>query len=135
MHINYLYRGCFAFMEQGKIAVNVFKGILRAVFVTLIGVFILSLIMMVTDINLKVLGVTWVIITCISIFLGAIYSARKNGEKGWLVGLMVGLIYYILLLILTLALKEKPNFGMYDFYRMVISLAVGLFSGMLGINA
>lgn len=122
-------------MNEGNIALNIFKGILRAISVTLIGVFILSLIMMATDINLRVLGVTWVVITCISIFFGAAHSARKNGEKGWLVGLLVGFIYYLFLLIITLALKEKPSFGLYDFYRMVIALAVGFFSGILGINS
>lgn len=121
-------------MEHNVSGVNILKGLLRSVFVTLIGVFILSLIMMVKDVNLKALGVAWVIITCVSIFVGAVYSAKKNEEKGWLVGLIIGLVYYIILFLFTLILKEKASFVLYDFYRLLIALAVGLFSGMLGIN-
>lgn len=122
-------------MRKANAMVNIFKGLMRAVFVTLIGVFILSVIMMIKDIELTALGVCWVVITCISIVFGAIYSAKKNGEHGWLIGLMVGLFYYIILLIITLFLKEEAGFGLYDFYRMVIALSIGLFSGMLGVNS
>ncbi|GKX66034.1 TIGR04086 family membrane protein [Inconstantimicrobium mannanitabidum] len=121
-------------MEHRGIMVNIFKGLLRSILITLIGVFILSLIMMVKDVNLKALGIAWVIITCISIFVGAIYSAKKNQERGWLVGLILGLLYYIILFIFTMILKEKVSFVLYDFYRLIIALAVGFFSGMLGIN-
>ncbi|GIM28635.1 membrane protein [Clostridium polyendosporum] len=121
-------------MNWNKYIGSVTKGVLRAIIATVFLVIVLSICMSFVFPNIKTLSVAWVVITCISILLGSVYAARKNGEKGWFVGLGVAFLYYIGLLILSAVFKDMINFTIADIYRMLIALVIGVLSGMLGIN-
>ncbi|MBK1809316.1 TIGR04086 family membrane protein [Clostridium sp. YIM B02505] len=121
-------------MEWSRYFANVAKGVLRALIATMIFVVIISIIMSFSLLSLKALSVMWVVITCLSILLGAIYSSRKNGEKGWLVGFGVGLCYFIIVLIISAVFKGNIALSINDLWRGLLALAVGALSGMLGIN-
>jgi putative membrane protein (TIGR04086 family) len=62
------------------------------------------------------------------------YASRKNGEKGWIVGFGVGLCYFILILIVSAIFRGNMSFSINDLWRGLLALAVGVLSGMLGIN-
>ncbi|GKU23846.1 TIGR04086 family membrane protein [Clostridium folliculivorans] len=121
-------------MEWSRYFANVAKGVLRALIATMIFVVIISIVMSFSLLSLKALSVMWVVVTCLSILLGAIYSSRKNGEKGWLVGFGVGLCYFIIVLIISAVLKGNVVLSINDLWRALLALAVGALSGMLGIN-
>lgn len=121
-------------MDWSRYIGSVAKGVLRAIIATVFFVILLSIVMSFIFPDIKTLSVAWVVITCISILLGSIYAARRNGEKGWLVGLGVAFLYYIGLLILSAVFKDMVNFSIADVYRMLIALVIGVLSGMLGIN-
>lgn len=121
-------------MEWNKCTVSIVKGIVRALILTVICVLAISLAMSFLDISSKTLGVLWIISTCVSILLGAIYAARKNEEKGWLVGLILAIVYYLLIMIISSIFKGAVHFGILDLGRLMIAMAIGLLSGMLGIN-
>lgn len=121
-------------MEWSKYFSNVAKGVLRSLIATMIFVVAISIVMSFSLLSVKTLSVTWVVVTCLSILLGAVYASRKNGEKGWIVGFGVGLCYFILILIVSAVFRGNMSFSVNDLWRGLLALAVGVLSGMLGIN-
>ena len=87
-----------------------------------------------TDISGRVVSVTFLLITCISIIYGAIYAAKKNNRKGWLTGLAVSLTYMLILYIISGLFFGDYSINTKDLTRLVIAVLVGVLSGMLGIN-
>jgi putative membrane protein (TIGR04086 family) len=121
-------------LEWSKYFSNVAKGVLRSLIATMIFVVAISIVMSFSLLSVKTLSVTWVVVTCLSILLGAVYASRKNGEKGWIVGFGVGLCYFILILIVSAVFRGNMSFSVNDLWRGLLALAVGVLSGMLGIN-
>ena len=66
--------------------------------------------------------------------LGTILAAKLHGKNGWLVGLAVGVFFYIALYIIGVLLGASSKFGFYEIVRFVLCIVVGFLSGMLGIN-
>lgn len=121
-------------LEWSKYFSNVAKGVLRSLIATMIFVVAISIVMSFSLLSVKTLSVTWVVVTCLSILLGAVYASRKNGEKGWIVGFGVGLCYFILILIVSAVFRGNMSFSVNDLWRGLLALSVGVLSGMLGIN-
>lgn len=113
---------------------GILKGVLSSVVITVLLTAILSLLMMFISFSDSVFNICYVVITCLGIVAGAIMSARTIGENGWLSGLLVGCIYYLVLLCVTFLFGGDISLGLYDLYRFVITLVIGVLSGMLGIN-
>lgn len=113
--------------------VYVGKGVLRACMITLIAAFILALIQTFSNIGGKTLSVAILMTTMISVIYGCIYSTRKINSRGWLVGILVSLMY-ILVLLITAFILGKDSFQLKDFWRILLAVVTGTLSGMLGIN-
>lgn len=109
-------------------------GVLRAVILTLLFVLIYSLITSFLSPSDKVTSVALVIGTLISVVYGSIYATIKNGSKGWLVGLLVAFFYMLILYIVSLIFGRELAFGAKDVIRLLLALASGSLSGMLGVN-
>lgn len=110
------------------------KGVVVSLISTIIMMILLALVMSFMDMSTKALYVGYIVVTCISIVFGSIYSAKRNGSKGWLVGLFVGIIYYLLIGVISSIVKGAVDLGLFDLYRLIFAMAIGLLSGMLGIN-
>lgn len=113
---------------------NLFKGLVVSAIATIIMMVILAITMNFVDMATKSLYVWYVVITCVAIVFGASYSARKNGSKGWLVGVLLGITYYILIGIISYLSKGSLEWTKFDLYRLFFAVAIGALSGMLGIN-
>jgi putative membrane protein (TIGR04086 family) len=121
-------------MEEKGLYVKVGNGVFRATIITIIMLVILSVIMSFSDVSRQVISVYYLVATCISIIYGAIYAARKNNKKGWLVGILVAFFYMLVLYLISMLVFKDTTLQMKDLLRLVIALVVGTLSGMLGIN-
>lgn len=121
-------------MEWRNYFNGVLKGTIFSVLLTVILCAILSLAMIFFTIENNILNVIYVVITCLGIIGGAIIASKMVGENGWMVGAMIGGVYYIVLFVLAYLLGGDYSLGLYDLYRLVISLVIGVLSGMIGIN-
>lgn len=121
-------------MDKKALMVNVSKGVLRGVILTTVCLVIYSIIMNFVDMSPKTTSVVYMVITSLSILLGSVYSSRINGENGWIVGLLVALIYMALLIIVTALVNGGLVFTTLILVQLILALLVGVFSGMLGIN-
>lgn len=113
---------------------SVIKGVLYSLVIAIILSLILAMIMSKVDFSEPVLNVIYVVISCVSLVIGAIISVKSYGSKGWILGFTVGIIYYIALYLIGIILGGDPHFGMYEFYRLLMSIGVGTLAGMIGIN-
>lgn len=121
-------------MEKSDLALKVSRGVLAAITLTTISLLIYSLLMNYVDFSLQATKIVYMVISCLSVVLGSMYASRKNGEKGWLCGLGVAVGYMMILLIITALVNGASPFNMTAFIQITIACAVGVLSGMLGIN-
>lgn len=110
------------------------EGVLRGFFLTLFLVLIYSILCSYIDIKDIVTSVYIVVVTALSVMYGAIYAVKKIKCKGWLNGLIVACIYMLVIYIISLINGRPVDISYYGLLRIFLSLAVGMFSGMLGIN-
>ncbi|AOR23068.1 TIGR04086 family membrane protein [Clostridium taeniosporum] len=113
---------------------SVCKGSIGAIILSFIGIIILSLFMKIIEFTPNIFNMIYVIISLISLAIGAIIGAKTNQSKGWLVGLGIGMVYYIALFIISSYISGAVTFKIFDLAKFTISMAVGLLAGMLGIN-
>ena len=120
-------------MNNKNMLLNVAKGFLVSFIVSIILVIGLTVFMMFKEVSPGAVNVTMVIFTGISIVIGAILATKKNGEKGWLVGLLVAIIYFVVIYMISCLLNGFV-FKQFDLVRLIMAMIVGLVSGILGIN-
>ena len=68
------------------------------------------------------------------IIFGTILAAKLYGRKGWLIGLSVGVLFYIALYAIGVLFGAEATLGLYDLIKFSLCALVGILSGMLGIN-
>ena len=121
-------------MENSKLFKSVLKGTAGTLIFSFIGITVLSLLMTKLVFSKGIFNMIYVIISLCSLSLGAIIGAKKNESKGWLVGLIVAIGYYLVLFILSSSFSSETTFKLFDLARLGIMLVVGTLAGMLGIN-
>lgn len=74
-----------------------------------------------------------IILTALSFFIVASLASHKTNEKGYILGMKLGLFFIILLLFINLIIF-KSNFSIDRFIYYVILLASGILGGSFGKN-
>ncbi|GCD09641.1 TIGR04086 family membrane protein [Clostridium tagluense] len=110
------------------------EGVFRASILTLIVLVAYSIITSYLTASMKVTSVFYIVITLVSVLYGSVYAAKKAGEKGWLMGIMVAAIYMIVLYLVKVVGGGSTSIGMREVVRMALALGIGTLAGMLGIN-
>ena len=122
-------------MENKTKLLYIGEGVLRGFFLTLAFILLLVVISSFYDISDKANSVCFVIFTTLSVIYGSIYSTRKIKQKGWQIGIVVAVLYIVILYLVAIISGDRgASLGSKDFLRLVLALAVGSLSGMLGIN-
>lgn len=111
-----------------------FKSLVISYIITLVLILFMAIIFTYTPLKEKNIPLFNTIIMIISITAGAIYLTLKIGEKGWLNGGIVGIIYYIVLVLLNYILFKDHTIDIYTTSKLIISLITGIIGGMIGIN-
>lgn len=112
----------------------VLKGVIGAISVTIILIAIFSLVENYVKFNSGVSSAINVIVTSIGVIFGTILAAKLYGKKGWLVGLAVGVLFYISLYAIGILFGAEATLGLYDLMKFSLCIVAGILSGMLGIN-
>ncbi|WP_392486479.1 TIGR04086 family membrane protein [Haloimpatiens sp. FM7315] len=112
----------------------VLDGLIKAFIVTIAAMVIFSIISFFLPSVEAIKGVFILILTLISIMYGAFYSARKSGQRGWMLGLILAFLYMLILYIVSVFAGRDIALNFRDLIRISLALIVGVLSGMLGIN-
>lgn len=110
------------------------KGILLSYIVTIPVFMIFAFILANTDFPEKFVMPAVVITTIISILVAGSAVTRNARSKGWLNGGMVGLIYMLLLYIISSVVLNNYRIDRYVVTMSIIGLLTGAIGGIIGIN-
>lgn len=119
--------------EIRKNYVYIGKGVLRGLILTLIIAFLLALVQTYSSIGESALSICILLTSMISIIYSSIYAAKKINSKGWIVGLLVSVLY-ILIIYIAAFIWGKDAMNVKDLWRVLLAIVTGILSGMLGIN-
>ncbi len=70
----------------------------------------------------------------LSISSGSIYVARRIKERGWINGGMVGIGYYLILIILNFIFLKPLVLDIFSISKLVLACIIGIIGGIIGIN-
>ncbi|NMB07804.1 MAG: TIGR04086 family membrane protein [Tissierellia bacterium] len=111
-----------------------FKALVLSYIFTLVLILIITFLLTYTSLKESTIPLLNTIIIIISITIGSIYISIKIGEKGWLNGGMLGILYFLILLLLNYLFVKPFTFDIFSFSKFFISLITGIIGGILGIN-
>ncbi len=123
MKSNFLYHG-----------INILKSIAFAFVLSVVLLLVVTLLLTFTPIKEDALPIFSTAIMIISIASGSIYMAFKAEEKGWLNGGIVGILYFLILLLANYLFIKPFVLDIYTLAKFFVSLAAGVIGGMIGVN-
>lgn len=119
--------------ESLKIS-SLLKGLLASVIVTVLAFILLALIMANTDFPQKLITPAVVLTTIVSVLTAGSVSTRGIHNKGWLNGSVVGLIYMIILYLVSSLVYNDFTIDKYVITMTAIGILAGAIGGIVGIN-
>ncbi|WP_077367270.1 TIGR04086 family membrane protein [Anaerosalibacter sp. Marseille-P3206] len=120
--------------KNSMYALFTLKGIALAYIVTFIMMLIFSLLLTFTSLKESMIPILNSIVMIGSIVIASIYLTLKIGEKGWLNGMIIGILYFVILLLLNKFFMKDSNFSIFSFTKLLVSIVTGIIGGMIGIN-
>lgn len=105
-----------------------------AIIISIILLAIYGVILTYTALSESTMPIFVTAITIISITASAIYVAVKVDSKGWLNGAIAGLIYMVVLFLISLLFKTGTVIEKGIIVKIFIGFLVGGLAGMIGIN-
>lgn len=113
---------------------NIGRATLVSIGLTLIALLIQTVTMFYTDVSETILPITSSIIMTLSVAAGSIYASLKIRQKGWMNGAIIGILYIIMIIILSMIFLDGFVLNSYVFLKTIIALVTGMISGMIGVN-
>ncbi|MBS4534241.1 TIGR04086 family membrane protein [Clostridium sp. D2Q-14] len=110
------------------------KSLILSFIITFIFFVIFTLILTYTNLSESWMPIINSIILIISISIGAIKIAINTNERGYLNGGIIGLIYVIILILLSAIFMKEFQFSSYTLIKIIIGVVAGVLSGMIGAN-
>lgn len=115
--------------RQNTKMIYLLKGLLFSYIVTAVVVLILSFLMLKLDLSGTVIsgGINFVYI--VSAFTGGFYMGKKVEQKKFLWGLLMGVFYFVILMLISLFMNRVSPLPLGSFFSVFI---ISSLSGMLG---
>lgn len=120
--------------KNNNIIVKLGKGILISLLVTLLAIFIFSILLAYTNISERVIPIVIIIMTFISILIGSIISMRKVSNNGMINGAIIGGTYVMLLYLISSILNTGFSINVYTIIMIIEGIISGLIGGIIGVN-
>lgn len=111
------------------------KGLLISILVTLLAIFIFSILLAYTNISERVIPIVIIIMTFISILIGSIISMRKVSNNGMINGAIIGGTYVMLLYLISSILNTGFGLNVYTIIMVIAGIISGIIGGIIGINS
>ncbi|SHI51361.1 putative membrane protein, TIGR04086 family [Geosporobacter subterraneus DSM 17957] len=111
-----------------------FKGIIAAYLFSLVIFLVMALMITYTNISESILPIFTSVILILSITISGIYTGTKLKRKGWLNGALTGLVYILLLFMMSWIFVDGFSIDRWTLYRTIIAVISGGIGGMIGVN-
>lgn len=120
--------------EFKKNSIRIIKGSLFAVIASAILLLIFAVLLCYTNLSENTMLPVILVITGISILIGSMISTRKIRKNGILNGGMVGLIYIIILYLISSLFLAGFSLTFNSFIMLVVGIVTGMIGGIIGVN-
>lgn len=119
--------------DESKILILA-KSIFLALIISLVCIIIYAIVLSLTSVSDGTMSIITQAITMVSIVAAAVYCSRKIKSRGWLYGMIVGIVFVLVIIPISMIWGQVPTFDKYFIARMLMASLVGLIGGMIGVN-
>ena len=112
----------------------ILKGVAISIIMTLIFLFIFSIILTYTNVSEKLITPFIIIITAISILIGSSIGNTKMRKNGLLNGALIGGIYLVLIYLISSIISQNFILTMQSIIVIITGMICGMFGGVIGVN-
>lgn len=98
-----------------------------------LGISVVTALINLTGLNSTLVSKLGIILSAISFFVVVLLASRRLNEKGYLLGIKLGLIFVISLILINLIIFKSP-FNIDRIIYYIILLASGILGGSFGKN-
>lgn len=119
-------------LQLKKITFTISKIILFTYIFTGIALFILAFLMYKMDFGDSQINLGIIIITILSTFIGGFLAAKSFRQKKFIYGAIVGVLYFLILLIISLLIHDNLSIAKEGITIFFMCLGGGTLGGMLG---
>ena len=109
-------------------------GVIISALISIAFIFVFALVLTTTNLNPQMALPLSSVSLGIGSFFGGKYSAKKIGEKGYLWGLIIGLLTFFINLLVSLIFNAS-EITLFSFIRFIIILIMSMLGGIIGINS
>lgn len=110
------------------------KGVIISFIITIILFYILGIILTYTSVPEKIITPAIIIITGISILIGSSVSLMKADEKGMIKGGLIGIIYFLIIYMISSMLLKNFDVNIYSGIMFASAFVCGCIGGIVGVN-
>lgn len=124
-------------MEEGIIKKNgsaILKGEAIAFSINILGLVILAVILTYTSISDNSIPTLVVAVNSIAILIGSSIATIKLEEKGIINGMIIGLLYILIYLTISLIFSGNINFSTKTILLIILAIWAGGIGGIIGVN-
>ena len=121
--------------EKNNVILKIFKGVRISIAFTLICLTIFSALLTYTNLSESLIQPVVISVTGISILVGSFFATRKVEKNGIIKGVSVGLIYILLIYIVS-SVVNGGNFALTigSIIMILIGILCGAIGGIIGVN-
>lgn len=121
--------------EKNNVIFKIFKGVGISIVFTLICLTIFSLLLTYTNLSESLIQPVVISVTGISILVGSFFATRKMNKNGIIKGIAVGLIYILLIYVIS-SVVNGGSFALTigSIIMFLIGILCGAIGGIIGVN-
>ena len=120
--------------RQNNGIVRILKGLIFSFAVTLVSIFIFSIILTYTNLSESVIPLVIIVLTFISILIGTIFVVRKIKKNGMINGAIVGGTYVVFLYLISSIVNTGFTLNIYTIIMIISGIISGIIGGIIGVN-
>lgn len=110
------------------------KGSVFSMLVTVVLLIIFATLLTYTNINENTMPTVIIIVTALSILIGSEISTSKIKKNGIINGILVGIIYILMLYLISSIVTKNFSLNNYSIIMMATSIILGGIGGIIGVN-
>lgn len=120
--------------KNNSTAIRTIKGLIISFFVTLITIFMFSILLVYTNVSESIIPTVIIVLTFVSILIGVIISMKKIYKNGLINGAIIGGGYVILLYLISSFLNTGFALNAYTIGMIIAGTVAGIIGGVIAVN-
>ena len=119
---------------ESKNVTSILKGVAISLITTFILLVIFSAILTFTNVQENAIVPVVIVITGVSLLIGSTIGNRKIRKNGLINGALVGLIYILILYLISSILNGNFLLNMKSIIMIIVSIIFGILGGVIAVN-